>query len=705
MLPAGFRCDAALLERYEEVSKDMMPLIRRKASMAQRAVAGMDFDDLVQEGRLAILSALASYDEKKGPWRKYVGVVLKNTFNGLIGHSRAHCRMPRMLVDGEAGEKRLAPVAPASLDDVAEPSAEEENAEEQAQLLEKKKQVFEAHRRIRKRLKPNYCAVYDCMVTPSAEFMKFVRDMGGNPDKPMLEEIAAYVGISKQSVDYGIHRIRMLFVELTKGEFSDLFGELIKKDRPHISAKKGYLDWDFVEHIAAKRGLELKPNPDSHTRWDFYQKSENGERLIVRYPWGTVMTARWMNQSVTYLMECRFFDANYALVYGKNNVKDQLELPWYNALIRELKEAHKESNMAKKKEQVKELPPCVGTYETDDTQCNGDPEMDEKPCAWQIRCAALKEICERTGRPLDDFVTMENKKGPPVDGEPNVFGMAKDHRKLLEECDEMIDELKLEVDEELGHVVSKAGEDEDEDLEDEDEDEDLEDEDEDEDLEDEDEDLEDEDEDLEDEDEDLEDEDEDDEEPAEDEQDDEDEGDEGVETASGDEKAEKGKGKKTGRKKKRGRKPLPPGSRLKTYPEELRELWEHFRLQLEENAERRFMEDEDLLEAGMFYVRDRTEHSGYASVYCKTDKGRDIALAAVRFKTRTKQLDIETTLSVKKSEKAATKPMMAKLKLVPFNDGQFKAIATEMNKERVGIMAELICRAIDKEFIKLPEAP
>jgi len=42
-------------------------------------------------------------------------------------------------------------------------------------------------------------------------------------------------------------------------------------------------------------------------------------------------------------------------------------------------------------------PPCVGTYEPDNTICNGDPRglrvEDRAPCAWRNRCAGLRQYC------------------------------------------------------------------------------------------------------------------------------------------------------------------------------------------------------------------------------------------------------------------------------------------------------------------------
>jgi len=60
----------------------------------------------------------------------------------------------------------------------------------------------------------------------------------------------------------------------------------------------------------------------------------------------------------------------------------------------------------------KRMPRCLGSFEEDDPQCDGDPvgktEAERAPCAYRDRCAGFVKLMQITKRPRDYFIrTME----------------------------------------------------------------------------------------------------------------------------------------------------------------------------------------------------------------------------------------------------------------------------------------------------------
>jgi hypothetical protein len=70
----------------------------------------------------------------------------------------------------------------------------------------------------------------------------------------------------------------------------------------------------------------------------------------------------------------------------------------------------------------KRMPRCLGAFEEDDPQCDGNPvgktEDDRAPCAYRDRCAGFVKLMEVTKRPRDYFIrtlgTVANARSKPV---------------------------------------------------------------------------------------------------------------------------------------------------------------------------------------------------------------------------------------------------------------------------------------------------
>jgi RNA polymerase sigma factor (sigma-70 family) len=72
-----------LSQLYAEGERVLLALMRTKAHAVQRS-RGLDYDDVLQETRIALMAAVQSYDSNKGPLYKYAGVIIDNTIRSMI---------------------------------------------------------------------------------------------------------------------------------------------------------------------------------------------------------------------------------------------------------------------------------------------------------------------------------------------------------------------------------------------------------------------------------------------------------------------------------------------------------------------------------------------------------------------------------------------------------------------------------------------
>lgn len=74
----------------------------------------------------------------------------------------------------------------------------------------------------------------------------------------------------------------------------------------------------------------------------------------------------------------------------------------------------------------KRMPRCLGAYEPDDPQCDGNPvgrtDQDRAPCVYRDRCAAFIKLMDVTHRPRDYFVRETHEPGPG--GKPARYSVA-----------------------------------------------------------------------------------------------------------------------------------------------------------------------------------------------------------------------------------------------------------------------------------------
>lgn len=366
--PKGFKCPPLLREMYPECEREMLPYMRFKARRL-RSVHYLDEADAIQEGRIALLSALVKYDMNRceGSLKRYVGVALDNCYRDMLYKALAQARMPRGLVRDFDGNWRITPVAPMSLDQVlqwsddlqaqygdslASPIPDPEFIVERS-TLEQEAQRFKM--KLMNRLKGREKDVFECKVNPSTELLKMCDNIGieiGCPDddgetygiEVPNYAIAKFLGINKNQVDWCVYKIKGIFTRMARGvDFSELFGSITEsRGWPVIHARWGSgHDRDFQRKVIAGRKLGAVPVDGWDREDDHFSQAPGCSRWIERYPWGMVMVLRRDEECVTLIIEGKRVNLSTGAVFGEDGLREDIVeyVPWYRDLVKRLKEA------------------------------------------------------------------------------------------------------------------------------------------------------------------------------------------------------------------------------------------------------------------------------------------------------------------------------------------------------------------------------
>ncbi len=340
--PKGYQCPSEHRARWPELERTMLPLIKAKARRIKKFTGGVDMDDAIQEGRLALLAALAKHDPNKGPLDRYVSVCLNNAYNGLLYKMLSVTRMPRAVVRAPNGEQMSVPYPPLLLgnmdmavsDEYFTPEIECQHTE-----MEEQARIFKL--KLLNNLKGRDRDVFECRTNPSVDFLKMVQNVNGNIYAPTIQHIAQYLGVSKNSVDWSLYKIKESFTQMARGdEFSELFGDVVRsKEWPmiHVSDKIDSHDVEFVAKIIRKRKLDPKPVEGYERESDFHQKAGAFSRMIERYPWGVVLVLRRQALCHTLVIECDKFTPLTGDVFGAAGTHELVPVKWYSQLVKALK--------------------------------------------------------------------------------------------------------------------------------------------------------------------------------------------------------------------------------------------------------------------------------------------------------------------------------------------------------------------------------
>ena len=86
--PKGWKCEPERGRMFSALEARLRPEIARRAWKAH-AMGVADFDDAVQEGRVALLNVVARFDPDKGDLEHYARRALRNAFVSTVRNSRS----------------------------------------------------------------------------------------------------------------------------------------------------------------------------------------------------------------------------------------------------------------------------------------------------------------------------------------------------------------------------------------------------------------------------------------------------------------------------------------------------------------------------------------------------------------------------------------------------------------------------------------
>jgi DNA-directed RNA polymerase specialized sigma24 family protein len=194
--------------------------IRRKAGRWSRRIPGIDgdVDDLVQEGRCALMAAMPRYDPER-PLHVYMGGVLDRCYAKILRDVLARKRTPHVdELDAETGEWRSVPCPTIPIDPATIQATTENDVE--ADLI-RGELIAEITDLLYDQLTDVQAHVLDCYLSPEPELYFTARNLSGQY-KPNARHIAMFLEIPVTQVEYALKKIkseaRAIIVRLSKGE-------------------------------------------------------------------------------------------------------------------------------------------------------------------------------------------------------------------------------------------------------------------------------------------------------------------------------------------------------------------------------------------------------------------------------------------------------------------------------------------------------
>lgn len=373
--PEGFKCGADLRASYPAAEREMLPLIKRKSGKILAWAPYIEFDDAVQEGRLALLRALMNFDSAypDTTLKKYVSKTLDNCYKDMFYRAVAQMRMPRVPVRDMDGEWRIKSVAPYSLDTPLDDDDDHMRFEladdaPDAEAVLCSSYLDEEARRFKMKLynalKPFEQEVFKAKFNPPIALFEMCDNEGIDLEmsaKHIADQetdwevevpnhaVAAYLStedtkITKNKIDWSMYKIRDAFSLLVRDmDFSDLFGSVVGSEgwpMVHVDAAPMF-NRDFKQGVLRHRKLDGKPIEESPD----VRKGRDCSRVVYTYKWGVVMHLIFDGEHRTVVVEGDRVNVNSGGVHSNTRgVQEQLVnyVPWYNKLVKRLKEAGNE---------------------------------------------------------------------------------------------------------------------------------------------------------------------------------------------------------------------------------------------------------------------------------------------------------------------------------------------------------------------------
>jgi len=327
---------------YADLERSLLPMVR---SLSYRFANqfGVDGDDIFQEMRIALWEGFKDYDYNRsyGNVRRFAQVVIKKALCSQAYKATTRVRNPHTVFEDESGEAKTVRHPLASLEDIHVATDEEgnPNPEESVCLKELGEKAGRLRMRLFRSLRGRERQVFKCKFQPSEQFLLYLRNVAEDgDDEPTNVRVAEFLGITKNAIDWSLHKIRRRFVELAEEpEFSALIADIVKDGEwPMIYVSEKADDHEFVRRVMARRKLDPRPSPNVPRDVQYRGEGQAG-RIVEAYHWGSVIHLRFNGEARTVVVEGRFNKLTGEIHGEFSNWKSLAEVvPWYRRLNTEL---------------------------------------------------------------------------------------------------------------------------------------------------------------------------------------------------------------------------------------------------------------------------------------------------------------------------------------------------------------------------------
>jgi ribosomal protein L21E len=372
----GYVCGQNIHDVYAKIEKDVMPFLSKKSRRLSSSIPTIDYDDALQEGRVAIVVALAHYDHERGEdcVGPYVWKVVKNAYFGMAYEALMKSKMPHIFVTGTDGKVYNKPCSPISLNMLMDNERGGGGGYKQICGLIDTKMLSPECETMNHRVRSGVGKftmkmynklggidrkVFKCKVHPSNDFLSMLYSDGvdfvhkdeqgvlvlADDFNITFDQIAAFLGINKNAVGWSLYKIRELFLEMAKydDDFNELFDDLVIDKRwPSVWMVTGKVeDLEFEQKTFRKRHLDPERTSSDEYAASSTVKDANGlpfySRLIKWYKWGSVIVIKRGDVYYTIIAEGRFNPLTGA-VFGLKitGAHECIPLSWYKIMVKAL---------------------------------------------------------------------------------------------------------------------------------------------------------------------------------------------------------------------------------------------------------------------------------------------------------------------------------------------------------------------------------
>lgn len=224
---------------YSQIESIVSPIIDSNASRYHRSLE-MTVEEAKQEARIALMFGLGKYDynDSRGGVCVFADRVIRNHFLKLVKANNTHIRSPNVC-DRSDGRLRRIRVKPSNVSSEYGLFAVENRTPER-QILEKDSQrvVEMFHNVLESNLTDRDRKVFRCKTDPPRG-LRIIMIEECRP-KPTIPMIGKHLGMSKNSVDWSIKRIRQTAIGIIRSE--PQFSELIDFEVVKSCDDRGDLD-------------------------------------------------------------------------------------------------------------------------------------------------------------------------------------------------------------------------------------------------------------------------------------------------------------------------------------------------------------------------------------------------------------------------------------------------------------------------------